>query len=703
LRFPVLLLAIVCFAACPALAQTVLKEVKVKGTRERRTDVQRTAPTTTVDRERMDRWQASTVFEAANGIAGVSLEGGPRASGTTFNIRGFGDSEDVLIKLDGAQKNFEKYRFGGTFIEPEMLKTLSVTRGPDLLTGAGALGGTVNAVTRDAADLLQPGHRVGARVKVGTGTVNNEMLATGSAYARPVDQVDLLVSAVRRTTGNYTLADGSTLAGSSSNQSNLLFKGSVFPAPGLSFSLSSSKNSNSGREAFDATGGQPGLFGYVTRFVDDSTYAFNTRYEQPGSRWIDFTGVIGRSLTNVNDLSKPGESIFANAITGNVNDYYAYDVVTVDLKNTSRPRTGSVASELTIGLQGISNQREALRFTSNPAINDALYPGGYNPAQPSGTRESIGLVAIYTASWGPFSVAPGIRRDYYSTSVVGPTQAIMEAAGESSTIELAETTGSLALTYRSAASPWVLGYRYVQAFRPPLLDEAFTRGGFSRCIPFFLGSLAPASGACGSLYQPQQSNTQEVSLTFAPLSPRPGLKLEGRAAAFAIDTRQTLSSIQVVAPGVVGQPGWEHREGIELEGAFATRHFFGNAAYTRIDGEIYDGRVYLPLYTVPGNTLWFTLGTRALEGRLEYGLRYRHVSARTAVVGLGLGNRPILGTQEGYDVLDFFVGFRPAPGIELRVALDNATNEAYFLNGFGGAIGSPAPGRNLRISMAMDF
>ncbi len=692
-----------------AHAQTTLKEVKVKGQREKRTDVQRTAPTTTVKRERIDRWQASNIFETVEGVPGVALEGGPRASGTSFNIRGYNDSEDVLIKLDGAQKNFEKYRFGGTFIEPEMVKTVSVTRGPDLLSGAGALGGTVSAVTRDAADFLGPGERFGGRLKYGIGTVNDEILRHGAAYARPVEKVDLLVSATRRTAGDYKLPDGTYLADSAQNQRSTLFKGTVFATPALALSASAAQNNSSGLEAFDATGGQPGVFGSVVRTVDDSNYALNTRYGPPDSRWIDLTGVIGRSLTGVNDLHQPGKSLIANAFTGNINDYYAYDVVTVDLKNTSRFRTGPVANEVTVSLQGVSNEREAQRITSNAFLNNALYPGGYNPAQPSGKRESVGLVAIYTASWGPFSVAPGVRRDYYSVSVVGPTQTLLDQLGEQSTIKMAETTGSLALTYRPMQSPWILGYRYVQGFRPPLLDEAFTQGAFSRCIPAFLGPLAPASGVCGSLYQPEHSTTQEVSLNYAPLSPRPGLAIDGRVAAFVSKRTDILTSIRQVAPGVIGQPGWERRNGYELEGNFATRHFFGSAAYTRIEGEMHDVYVdapVLPSYTIPGDTFSLTLGARAFDGKLDFGFRYRHVSERFVALTVGAGsilNAPILGTQPAYELLDFFLGWRPFKGTELRMALDNSLNETYFLNGFAGGQGFKAPGRNFRVSVAVEF
>jgi hemoglobin/transferrin/lactoferrin receptor protein len=685
-------------------AQTTLKEVKVKGQREKRTDVQRSAPTTTINRERIERWQPSTIFEAVEGTPGVSIEGGPRSSGMAFNIRGYSDSEDVLVKLDGAQKNFEKYRFGGTFIEPEMLKTISITRGPDLLSGAGALGGTVNATTRDASDMLKPGQRYGGRIKFGTGSVNDEINRHGSVFARPIDSVDLLAAITTKNSRDYTLPDGTTLKDSAIDQHSTLFKGTLFPSPALSLSLMAAQNKQQGLEAFDATGGQPGLFGSVLRYVDDSTYTLNGRYESPDNRWIDLSAVVGRSLTSVQDQSKPGQSFIANPVTGVVNDYYDYDVTTVDLKNTSRHRIGSVANDLTLAFQGISNKRQALRITGNPLINNAVYPGGYNPAQPSGERESFGLVAVDTVSWGAFSIAPGIRWDHYTVGVEGPTRTDLEQLGEPASTTYTATTASAALTWRPGMHPWLFRYSYVEGFRPPLLDEAFTRGAFSRCI-FLPPTSRPASGVCGSLYTPERSTTQEISVSYAPLTPRPGLSIEGRLAVFVDDRRNTLMSIREVAPGVVGQPGWEHRQGVEADASFATRRFFGNVAYTAINGEIYDGSNLgmLPLYTVPGDTFSLTLGARAFEGKLDFGFRYRDVTGRMASVNLLAGNRPVLGYQPGYELLDLFLGYRPFKGTEIRLALDNALNETYYLNGFAGGIGLQAPGRNFRVSVAVEL
>ncbi|MCU0868262.1 MAG: TonB-dependent receptor [Burkholderiales bacterium] len=682
---------------------SILEEVRIVGTREpRRPDTARAAPVTRIDRARIERFAPASIFEAVEGVPGLSINGGPRASGMSFSIRGYGDSEDVLVKLDGAQKNFEKYRFGGTFIEPELLKNVTVTRGPDLLQGAGALGGTVAATTRDAADLLKPGERIGARLKWATATVNDEISRSGTAFARPTDRIDLLVSATRRGSDAITLADGSKLDQSSGSLRSVLFKGSVTPIDPLTFTVSQTELGSRALEPFDATGGQPGFFGFVTRRIDDSTTTFTTRFTPASVPWIDLTAIVGRAITHVNDFSRPGQSFAANAFTGDVTQDFRFDVLTADVKNTARFAIGHVRHELVTTVQFIDNAREVTRFSQNPAFNR---PEGFDPTQPPGSRESTAAAGVWTMALGHWTFAPGLRIDRYRVSAAGGTLVQLARFGEPAQTQFDETTASGALTWRPGGGAWLAGYRYVEAFRPPLIDEAFTQGAFSRCIPFNLQDLAPRSRICGSLYRPERAATQEWSVSYAPLVPRwPGVQLEGRAAWFRNERGQLLQSIRKVGPGEIGQPGWEHREGVEIDAGLATRQWFGNVAWSRITGNVFDGRRFLDLYEAPGDTLSATLGLRWLGGRMDAGVRVRDVNARSIAVGVGPGGSIVTGRQEGFTLLDLFWGWRPGRDVEVRLSLDNATNEAWFLNnGFGGSQGAPAPGRNFRVSVAAQF
>ena len=154
-------------------ADEVLPEVNVNSTSIKQNRIDKTQSITTVTAEDLQRTQPSNIFEAIRDIPGIAISGGPRPSGMTFNVRGFTDNEDVTVKVDGVFKGFEKYRFGGTFIEPELLKSIEVQRGPQIASGSGSLGGTIIATTKNAADLLAPGQSYGARAKFGYANNND--------------------------------------------------------------------------------------------------------------------------------------------------------------------------------------------------------------------------------------------------------------------------------------------------------------------------------------------------------------------------------------------------------------------------------------------------------------------------------------------------------------------------------------------------
>lgn len=676
-----------------AQAPVELQEVEVRDQRDAEVPFDRIQSVTTRDGEDLQRAQPSSIFEALRDVPGVSVNGGPRSSGMKFNIRGYSDSEDVQIRLDGVSKGFEKYRFGGTFIDPELLKSIQVQRGPSILLGSGALGGTVSATTKDAADFLAPGVRFGARAKASYATNNDEKLLSLSAYGRPTVGSDALVAYLRRYSNDITLPDGKPFQNSQVDTTSWLAKGSLFLRDDLLATASGVLFRDTGLQPFDATGGQPGIFGNVVRTVDDRTVSGILRY-QPGTPWIDLLGTVGYAKTQVHDLSKPGQSLFANVITGDVNDDYDYDIYTVDAANVARLPWVLDGLTITTGAQYVHNERDVTRVTQNPGINALLYPGGFNPAQPPGIRASLGLYLQPALKWGRLTLAPGVRWDHYEVKATGGTERILASFREASRLAYSRYTPALNAAFDLVPKRLTAFYNFTEAFRPPLIDETFTQGAFSRCNRALLGPTAPRSGICGSLYRPETARNNEVGLSgearFA------GGFAAAKVVYFTSFVRSTLESIQTVSPGVVGQPGTEDRRGLELEAVADAGFAFARAGYAWIRGTVFDGRARFDLYDVPGPTFSMTVGVRPLPV-LEFGLTYLDVGPRDVVTGVLPGNRLQIGRQPGYTLVGAFARFAASPNLEFRIAADNLNNVEYFLNdGFGGGIGSPAPGRNVR-------
>ncbi|HDR1306045.1 TPA: TonB-dependent receptor plug domain-containing protein, partial [Pasteurella multocida] len=116
----------------------------------------------------IDQQQADNAADLINILPGVNMAGGFRPGGQTLNINGMGDAEDVRVQLDGATKSFEKYQQGSIFIEPELLRKVTVDKGnysPQY--GNGSFAGTVKFETKDATDFLKENQKIGGLFKYG--------------------------------------------------------------------------------------------------------------------------------------------------------------------------------------------------------------------------------------------------------------------------------------------------------------------------------------------------------------------------------------------------------------------------------------------------------------------------------------------------------------------------------------------------------
>lgn len=723
---------------------TDLPEVTVRSTRPAQVQIEADRPTTTIQSQEIQRRQATSLFDVLKDVPGVSVDGGPRATGMRFNIRGFSDNEDVLFKIDGAVKGFEKYRFGsGVFIEPELLKSVEVQRGPSVTSGSGALGGTINATTQSASDLLRPGQQVGAMVKLGTASNNDERLRMLALYGRLAalsSNWDWLVALTQRNAQDIRLADGSRLKASATASDSSLLKLGWRPNDDLKLELSRvAYTSGPERAPYDATAGEPGVFGIVRRTIDDETINLKLDYTPPDSLW-KLRGRLSRERTHMRDLLLQAD----NGITyvpgslggpGDRTDLWHYDIQSAELFNDAEWQAGPFSGVLTLGWQALRQDRTMVRLAENPIWNAPTggYPNGFYAAQPPGGKDSMAWIAEHALTWGNWTLTPGVRWDRYRVSAAGGTLDLLRAQGQASSLSFERTTPSMRLSWQP--QQWVQGLSFTlsqaESFRPPLIDEAFTNGAYSRCLRS-MGSvhfplydtktgtdLAPPSGICGNLYRPEVSTTREASVAWKPARDWLGTRWQARAAYFTIDTRDLLESLSAI-DGRVQQPGTERRHGSEIEVQADAPRWFGSLGHSRVQGRVNGGTLSLtqtysgPLYDVPGTTTTVSFGVRADGNRAEAGLRVRDIGERQAIVpnqttfcsrpGVivpGLGN---IGTQQGVRLIDLFASYRfsmwTPNDFVLRLSVDNLGNEAYCLNdGFGGGVGTQAPGRNVKLQL----
>ncbi|MFG6443278.1 TonB-dependent receptor domain-containing protein [Roseateles sp. LKC17W] len=705
---------------------------------------------TRLDAEVIERRQAENIFDVLKDVPGVAVVGGPRASGMRFTLRGFTDNEDVLFKIDGAVKGFEKYRFGGgVFLEPELLKTLSVERGPSVTSGSGALGGTISATTKNASDLLAPGQRAGALLKLGFNANNRERLRMGAVFGRVAERIELLAAVVRRDSQDLRLPDGTRLTLSSTHSESRLAKIGFTPVDELFIELGHvAYRAGPERQPYDATGGLVGVGGIVHRDIDDATTHLRFAWE-PASRF-KLRGMLARERTHLHDLHKRGETRFQICANGPIeycNDDWHYDIVNGELFADTTLKLGEVDAAVTLGAQGLRNRRDVKRVSSNARLNEMNWPGGFNAAQPPGDKHSHALIAEGRLTWRDWTLTPGMRWDRYTVIAQGGTRDSMAREGQTPEISFAKAQPSLALTWRVPHTALALTGRYNEGFRPPLIDQYFAdgsanaamqsglcmrtvndplRGGVvsaSTIRPLYdtagLGrpydpalDHAPTNGICGDLYVPQQSANRELTLAWEPAQ-QGGQQWFGRLTLFRIRTDRLLSSLRW-QDGRVQQPGIEQRRGLELELRYGSRLWFGEFNLARVKRravhETAAEQSGADSYSVPPDSAGLTLGLRALQGRVEAGWRLRHLADRRAYIAgapavcASTADAAGVGTHYGVDTHELFASWQAAPWALLRAGVDNLTNQDYCLSSsFAGGVGFHAPGRAAKLSVTLQY
>lgn len=714
--------------ALPPETATELPEVSVRATPPRRADttMSPTAARTTLNDATLRRREADSVFQLMDEVPGVTVQGGPRNSGMQFNIRGYSDTEDVRVELDGVTKGFEKYRFGGTFIEPELLKAIEVQRGAQI-DSTGALGGTVRATTRDARDLLRPGQTWGARAKLGWASNNHEQHQFVAVYGRPSEQTDVVWGFSQRKGGNLKLSNGLRLPLSETDAGSHLLKASWWASDAWKLSASWVAYRDQGLQAYDTYSGavgtgdtaieQVGSFGQVQRRIDDDTLSLQARWvdDAQGHEW---TTTVGRSDTRVRDHFEPGWSIFSMNTT--VDDDVRQTHHTLDSRLQWALWRPDEDTRLTLraGVQAGRSEREARRVSGNAMLNAILYPGGYNQAQPPGRKETAGAYVQLAQRWGRWEASPGVRWDHTTVSVQGGNAELLQAAGQPTEVRYAHASPSLTLSYDVQPRRWTAFATAARSHRPPLIDEAFMRAGYGVCnnstllrvangrprVPGYAtgAQVAPSTGICAAYYEPEVSHSLEWGLhTRQPEVLGPGSWLQAKVTAFVNRTEHLLESL-MAEPGGSGQliqPGWERRRGLELEATLGWQQWQARLTGSQIQGTQFDGLDHSDLIGAPADRVHLSLTRQTAWG--EWGLRWQQVWSRTYYADTA---RTQIAHAPSYRLLGASLSWRINRHLDAALVADNLHNSAYLLdNGFNGGPGTPGPGRNVKLTLSARY
>lgn len=406
-----------------------------------------------ISREDIETLSPSTISDALRDVPGVDFSGGPRRTGELPSIRGL-SGQNVLILLDGARQSFTSAHDGRFFIDPELLGSAEVVRGPaSSLYGSGAVGGVLAFDSVDAADLLKDGQTWGARLRGSYQSVNDETALSASAFTRQ-GAFDGLASFGIRQSGDIELGSGATLP-SDDDIENALVKGRYALSEALSIEGSWQRFTNTAIEPNNGQGvtgasGDP-LDYDVAKDITSDTFRAALDFNPSGNNWIDADFTAYRTISDIDefDATIPRTTLREIETTG------------VSARNASNFTIGGMDTVLTLGGDWYRDEQVG---TDDQAV------GGIRSGVPNGESEFIGLFAQLEASLntplGEVLIIPGVRYDEFeNSSDLAPNDENSDTA----------ISPRIAASYGPAEWFRLFG-SYSEGFRAPSINELYLDG-----------------------------------------------------------------------------------------------------------------------------------------------------------------------------------------------------------------------------------
>ena len=141
-------------------ATTLLDLITISATMGLQAVIDALSATSVADTTEIERLQPVTAADLFRNIPGVSASLNGDDPATAINIRGLQQYGRVAVTLDGARQDYWRvgHGSGSFYVEPELLKQVTVIRGPaSNAYGTGAIGGVVAFETKSASDFLRDG------------------------------------------------------------------------------------------------------------------------------------------------------------------------------------------------------------------------------------------------------------------------------------------------------------------------------------------------------------------------------------------------------------------------------------------------------------------------------------------------------------------------------------------------------------------
>jgi hemoglobin/transferrin/lactoferrin receptor protein len=650
----------------PASASSVDAQAAIAAASESQASI---GATGTTDRSYIQQTQPNSVSELLKDVPGVETSDNHNDPAQSIGIRGLQDFGRVNVMIDGARQDFQvtgHARNGTFYLEPELIGSVDITRGPTAtIYGSGAVGGVVQFETNSADSVLAPGETAGAIEKLGFDTNGNNLVTSTMAAAR-AGAFDVFGQYVYRRSDDYVDGNGNSVKDTGREDpyavaAKLRWRpvlGSEFTAGfvGQDFNFKTFTLLTPGELASLPPGFRPTEYNANAR---NNNYTLKYTYSRPDDDLLNLalTGYVSTTSLDQTEILNSAAS-------------RAFDLRTIgfDANNTSRFNTGGIWHSLTYGGDGFHD--DVNNSVTDPFDDAALFT-------PSGERQAFGTFIEDQAritEW--LRVIGALRYDTYSLSGNGVSS---EGDHLSPKITVGVTPIKGIEVYGT----------YAEAYRAPAITETLISG----VHPGFPFQFLPNPDL-----EPEVAHNAEVGINVQYNSIfTHGDAFRAKADYFHNNVDDYIDQTVVAPTGpfpfaiTYQNVGRAVLDGAELETTYDWGSGFTTLSGTHIRG--WNADTDTPLLNIPADRLSSTIGLRFLDNRLTVGERLTFVAAQDR---LPPGDN-IYQPTPGFTVMDVFASYLYSDDLRFDARIDNIFDK-YYINYLDL---DPSPGISGKISVTM--
>ncbi|OIN12830.1 TonB-dependent receptor [Shewanella algae] len=628
-------------------------EVLVSATRIQEKVSESSRSAAVVGEEQLAEKQGNSVAEVLKTEANINIANGPRASAQQVEIRGL-SGQRVLQTIDGARQNASAGHRGTFFMDPELLSSVEVVRGPaSSLWGSGAIGGVVSQNTKSAREMLDEGQSFGGYLKQGYETNGQRSKSSGAIYGAK-GCIDWLLNGSYSDGDNIKAGNDNTLENSASRSRSGLAKFGWQLDEAQRLQLSGRIN-----EIFEAVPSNPATgvsnsVPLVRRDSKDSNLTLDYSLAPRGNALLDLDAKFYWNKTDYDE----------NRLTKGQFDTTEYETLGFSIANRSQWQ----GLKLTYGLDGYRDQIETFRDDSGQS--------GQRPGNIDGESRVWGaFVAANIALGENWSLDPALRYDSFENE--------SNNLGHSSDDDA--LSPSLALVWKTA--PWLtLSARYDEAFRAPSVEEMYS-SGTHYCIPPIPNFLP--NGLCNTFevnenLKAEKAKNKELKadMRFAELAGNDELALSLSVFRNDVDDfiEQRVTNPLHGIPRLEQNTRWDNVDkarltGFELTGKYRINQTRLSLSYGQTEGKDRHDGGYLA--NIPANKLVLDLSQGIMAGDMKLGTRVSYNASQDRVPKDNPVNR-----YQDYTLWDVYLAWEPAmgtfEGLRVDFAIENIGDEEYI-------------------------